>query len=122
MIADGLLVDLRRLEGAVGGGDGDGLNSGRDFLSGAVVDREAEGHAVIFCGDVFGGGDFFLNGGVKFGCVANDFEFESLLLDLPAFLDEVLFEESHEQGEFAWGTFPVFAGEAIESKLTEAES
>lgn len=121
MIADGLLSDLGGLEGAVGDGGGDGLDGGGDFLSGAVVDSEAECHAVVIGGDFFGGGDFLLDGGVKFGGGADDFEFESLLLDLAAFFDEVLFEEGHEQGEFAWGAFPVFAGEAVEGELPESE-
>ena len=63
-----------------------------------------------------------LDGGVKFGGVADDFEFESLSLDFAAFFDEVLSEQGHEECEFAWGAFPVFAGEAVEGELLEADA
>ena len=43
-------------------------------------------------------------------------------MDFPAFFDEVLSEERHEEGEFAGRSFPVFAGEAVEGELLQTES
>ncbi len=118
---DGVFVDAERVELAVFGGLSEFLHGECNFLSGTVVDGEAECHAVVVGGELFGGGDFLLDDGVKSRDDSDDAESESLAVNFAAFFDEVLSEELHEEREFAGWSFPVFAGEAVEGELLESE-
>ena len=77
--------------------------------------------SVVANGELFGGGDFLLDDGVKSRDDSDDAESESLAVNFAAFFDEVLSEELHEEREFAGWSFPVFAGEAVEGELLESE-
>jgi len=92
-----VFVDVERVELAVFDGLSECLNGECDFLSGAVIDGEAECHAGVVGGELFGGGDFLLDDGIESRDDSDDAESESLAVDFAAFFDEVLSEELHEE-------------------------
>src|SRR5262249_21753327 len=96
----------------------DGIN---EFRSSTVVDGEAQAHAgiVLAEADIFI--DFAQHVVGQIAAAANGSEANVLIENLPAFFDEILLQERHEEIEFGPRSFPILAAKTVKRQLPDTE-